>query len=243
MHASELLPHLKQRASLASRVLRTRVGRGPDGGDPIERFHRLYYESEVFGGTWRSTYWMGVPIWKCPFDLWVYQEIINELSPDLIIETGTAWGGSALFLASVLDLLGHGSVLSIDLWPRSPRPRHPRIRYLQGSSTDPLVFAEASRAAATAGDTPTVVVLLDSDHRCEHVIEELRLYGALVSPGSYLVVEDTNINGHPVAPEFGPGPMEAVDLFLSEQALFAVDRDREKFGLTLNPGGFLKRIP
>jgi cephalosporin hydroxylase len=193
---------------------------------------------------------MGIPVWKCPFDLWVYQEIIHELGPDLIIETGTAWGGSALFLASVLDQLGHGSVLSIDLRSRSPLPSHPRIRYLEGSSTDPGVFAQAAGAAqaaasasasASAGDGP-VVVLLDSDHHCAHVIEELRLYSPLVSVGSYVIVEDTNINGHPVAPEFGPGPMEAVDQFLVEEPNFVVDRHREKFGMTLNPRGFLRRV-
>ncbi|MDQ6782875.1 MAG: cephalosporin hydroxylase family protein [Actinomycetota bacterium] len=182
---------------------------------------------------------MGIPIWKCPFDLWVYQELLHELRPGLVIETGTAWGGSALYMASMLDLVGHGSVLSIDLRPRDPRPVHPRISYLKGSSTDPAICALATEAAAGAEG---VMVILDSDHSCDHVLRELQLYSPLVSVGGYVVVEDTNINGHPVVPDFGPGPMEAVDQFLSAEDHFGIDRGREKFYLTQNPRGFLKRL-
>ncbi|MDQ6839040.1 MAG: cephalosporin hydroxylase family protein [Actinomycetota bacterium] len=239
MHPSELLPHLQHRAQLASRVLGRRLRDHPVPGDSVERFHRLYYESEVFGGTWRNTFWMGIPIWKCPFDLWVYQELLHELRPQLVIETGTAWGGSALFLASMLDLVGHGSVLSIDLHPRKPKPLHPRIRYLKGSSTDPRIVAVATEAASTAKG---VMVILDSDHSCGHVRHELELYAPLVVVGGYVVVEDTNINGHPVVADFGPGPMEAVDQFLSADDHFGIDREREKFGLTMNPRGFLQRL-
>ena len=85
------------------------------------------------------------------------------------------------------------------------------------------------------------MVVLDSDHHRDHVLAELRTYSALVTPGSYLIVEDTNINGHPVRPEFGPGPMEAVDEFLRESPDFAIDPEREKFFLTFNPRGFLRR--
>lgn len=239
MHPSELLPHLQQRAQLASRVLGRRLGNHQMPGDTVDQFHQLYYDSEVFGGTWKNTFWMGFPIWKCPFDLWVYQELLYELRPELVIETGTAWGGSALFLASMFDLVGHGSVLSIDLRPRDPRPVHPRIRYLKGSSTDPGILALATEAAAGAKG---VMVILDSDHSCDHVLHELQLYTPLVSVGGYVVVEDTNINGHPVVGDFGPGPMEAVDQFLSADDHFCIDRDREKFRLTMNPRGFLQRL-
>jgi cephalosporin hydroxylase len=92
--------------------------------------------------------------------------------------------------------------------------------------------------AAAAG---VVFVVLDSDHRREHVLAELQAYADVVTPGSYLVVEDTSVNGHPVAPEFGPGPMEAVERFLETDERFVVDRSREKFLLTFNPGGFLRR--
>jgi len=87
-----------------------------------------------------------------------------------------------------------------------------------------------------------VLVLLDSDHSRDHVLKELQSYAPLVTPGSYVVVEDTNLDGHPVFPEFGPGPMEAVAEFLGSDSHFEVDRTREKFLMTFNPGGFLKRV-
>ena len=87
-----------------------------------------------------------------------------------------------------------------------------------------------------------LLVLLDSDHSREHVLDELRAYSPLVTPGSYVIVEDTNLNGHPVWPDFGPGPMEAVDIFLSESDDFVIDTSREKFYLTWNPRGYLKRV-
>ncbi len=83
--------------------------------------------------------------------------------------------------------------------------------------------------------------MLDSDHAYAHVLEEVRLYGELVTPGSYMVVEDTNVNGHPVFPEHGPGPMEALDEFLAGGSPFTIDLEREKFFLTFNPRGFLRR--
>ncbi len=86
------------------------------------------------------------------------------------------------------------------------------------------------------------MVILDSDHRCSHLLDELRMYSTIIPVGGYLVVEDTNLNGHPVAPDFGPGPMEAVTAFLAERDAFVVDEEREKFYLTFNPGGFLKRV-
>lgn len=239
MEPSGLVQHLRQWRRFAALVVKSRTRLGPQKQDSLTRFHQLYYESEVYGGTWKNTYWMGVPVWKCPFDLWVYQEILYDLVPGLVIETGTAWGGSALFLASVFDLLGRGRVMSIDLRPRHPRPVHPRIRYLQGSSTDPAIVSAATLAAE---ESDGVMVLLDSDHRRDHVFEELQLYSPLVSLGGYIVVEDTNINGHPVAAEFGPGPMEAVERFIAEDRRFRIDRELEKFRMTLNPRGFLKRI-
>jgi cephalosporin hydroxylase len=86
-----------------------------------------------------------------------------------------------------------------------------------------------------------VLVILDSNHERDHVLDELRLYGPLVSSGSYLIVEDSNVNGHPVVPAFGPGPSEAIADFLAETDEFSVDATREKFFLTFNPGGYLRK--
>jgi cephalosporin hydroxylase len=181
---------------------------------------------------------MGVQTQKCPLDLWIYQEILHEIRPDLIVECGTARGGSALYLASMCEILGRGEVLTIDIEASDTRPSHPRIRYLHGSSTDPTIIADV---AAVCEAKTTVMVILDSDHSARHVLAELRAYGPLVTAGSYVIVEDTNVNGHPVLPTHGPGPMEAVDAFMSETSGFQRDRAREKLLLTFNPKGYLRR--
>jgi cephalosporin hydroxylase len=205
----------------------------------IDRFHRLYYDDAEAGGTWQATHWLGRPALKCPLDLWIYQEMIQEIRPDVIVETGTFLGGTALFLASICDLVGHGRVITIDIQPQADLPPHDRISYLQGSSTSGEVLDEVRRAV---GEDGRVMAILDSDHHAEHVLAELRAYAPLVSTGSYLVVEDTNINGNPVLPGWGPGPNEAVQQFLAETDAYEVDSSKEKFFMTFNPGGFLRRV-
>ncbi len=208
-----------------------------DDEDVVARFHRLYYDN--YPRTWENTYFLGVPTLKCPLDLWVYQEMLWELRPDLIVECGTASGGSALYLATLLDLVGTGRVVTVDIEERPGRPSHDRVEYVAGSSTDPAVTELVASRARGAG---RVMVILDSDHSCAHVEQELDLYSPLVTVGSYLVVEDTNVNGHPVSPGFGPGPWEAVSAFLDRTDDFVVDESREKFFLTFNPRGFLRRV-
>jgi cephalosporin hydroxylase len=207
-------------------------------GDVVERFTEIYYEGALFGETRADTRWLGVRTDKCPLDLWIYQELLHELKPDLIVETGTAFGGSALYFASVCDLLEHGQVLTIDVQPQEGRPEHRRLEYYTGSSVAPETLEYVRDRAREA---QTVLVVLDSDHRKEHVLEELRSYAPMVTPGSYLVVEDTILNGHPVSPEFGPGPMEALEEFVSANPSFTSDRAREKLYLTFNPKGYLRR--
>ena len=205
----------------------------------IDLFHILYYGSDRLPSGWRDVSWMGHRILKCPFDLWIYQEILHRLRPDVIIESGTAYGGSALYLASICDLLGNGRILSIDLQQRPGLPDHHRIQYLYGSSTEPEIL---SQVGDSIEPHERVMVVLDASHRKGHVLEELRLYSRFVSQGSYLVVEDTNINGHPVWRGFGSGPYEAVQEFLKQDGRFVVDASWEKFWLTFNPGGYLKRV-
>ena len=202
----------------------------------VDQFHRLYYHDRA---TWRETTYRGTTIWKCPLDLWLYQELLHEVRPDLIVETGTAYGGSAFYLGDLCDTLGRGRVLTIDIEEKPGRPAHDRVTYLHGSSTSPDILAEVGTAAAAA---ETVLVILDSDHSEHHVAEELRAYADLVTHGSYLIVEDTNVNGHPALPDFGPGPMEALNAFIAERTDFRVDSTREKFRMTFNPRGYLRKI-
>jgi len=202
----------------------------------VDRFHDLYYQKA--DRTWQATRWLGVPVAKCPLDLWIYQEILAELQPDVIIESGTSLGGSSLYLASICDLLDHGRIYSVDVAADGERPQHPRIEHLIGSSTSPSILADL-QARIAPGES--VLVLLHSDHARSHVLAELEAYRRLVTPGSYLIVEDTNVNGHPVFPDQGPGPWEAVDEFLRQAPELVPDLDREKFFLTFNPRGFLRK--
>jgi cephalosporin hydroxylase len=202
----------------------------------IDQFHRLYYHDS--DRTWKATSYRGITVQKCPLDLWVYHEIISELRPDLIIETGSAYGGSAYFMADLCDTLEHGCVVSVDIESRINRPNHDRITYVTGSSIAPDVLEKVSSVVSTYN---TVLVILDSDHTREHVILELEAYAPMVTPGSYLIVEDSNVSGHPALPSFPPGPMEAIDQFLPRHPEFTVDREREKFMMTFSPSGYLYR--
>ena len=202
----------------------------------VDQFHRLYYHDR---GTWRETFWLGTHIWKCPLDLWLYQEILYEVRPALIVETGTAFGGSASYLAHLCDIVGAGAVVSIDVEHKPDRPTHDRLTYIHDSSTAPEVV---ERVTSMAVEGQPVLVILDSDHSEKHVYDELCAYAGLVTVGSYIIVEDTNVNGHPAFPEHGPGPMEAVDRFLSEHDDFVVDETKHKFHMTFNPRGVLKKV-
>ncbi|MBI4054062.1 MAG: class I SAM-dependent methyltransferase [Candidatus Doudnabacteria bacterium] len=202
----------------------------------VTLFGKLYFNDEH--RTWRNTRWMGIPVWKLPLDLWIYQEMIYELKPDVIVETGTNRGGSALFMAHMLDLIGKGRILTVDIEEFPNRPQHPRISYLTGSSIADEIISQL-KSQIKPGET--VLAVLDSLHRKHHVDRELELYGELVTPGSYMILEDTYLNGYPVYPSFGPGPMEAVREFLKKHPEFQPDASREKFYVTWNPRGYLKK--
>lgn len=199
----------------------------------VAAFHELYYNSCVWAN---NTRWMSCSVQKCPLDLWVYQEILFETRPDFIIETGSGYGGSALFMAHMCDILGKGKIISVDI-KDIPRPTHDRITYLTGSSIDSSIL---NRIKDLAGDR--AMVILDSDHTKDHVLKELKIYEPFVEVGSYLIVEDTNVNGHPVCLDHGPGPFEAVTEFLLLNKKFQIDVSCERFMMTQNPGGYLKRM-
>ena len=142
-----------------------------------------------------------------------------------------------MYIATVLDQIDHGRVITVDIQVKPNRPEHPRITYVMGSSTDPAIVAEVKHSVGAG----RAMVILDSAHDAPFVYDEIMAYSPLVHPGDYLVVEDTNVNGHPTWPEFGPGPMEAVHKFLAENDEFEIDERCERFLLTMNPKGYLKR--
>ncbi len=175
--------------------------------DTLDRFHEMYFRLlEKRSGLQLS--WLGNQTGKIPADLWLYQEMIVELRPDVILECGTHWGGSALFLASMCQIVGTGRVVTIDLYPKPDRPNHRLIEYVNGSSIDPEIVRTVRENVA---DQSNVMVILDSNHTRDHVYREIMAYKDLVPVDGYLIVEDTFLNGHPSHKEFGPGPMEAVD--------------------------------
>ena len=207
-----------------------------------EKYHLWYYNTKI----WQSTTWMGVTTYKSPSDMWNYQEILCSLKPSLVIEFGTAFGGSALFFASVMRQIGNRfKVFSVDI--NSERVdekarRDPDIELLTMSSTDERV---ANRIAKLRREFPgPVFAIVDSDHRKAHVMGELNLLRPLLVSGDYLIVEDSNINGHPVMPGWGPGPYEAIaDYLRLFPGDYHHDQEREnKFGFTFAPKGFLVRV-
>lgn len=195
---------------------------------------------------WAQTYWIGHQVVKCPMDLWVYQEIIWECKPDVIIETGTSGGGSAFFFATLLDFIGKGVVITVDTHSYPVlQVQHPRIRYLVGDSINPDIVNQIARQAVGH----QVMVSLDSLHTYAHVTAELEAYAPLVSPGQYLVVEDTGLGSFGEKcdaedpAEDGAWANLAVSRFLRAHSDdFEVDWTREKHLLTSNHGGWLKRI-
>lgn len=211
--------------------------------DEVERvareFTTVYHDlkEQTFG----TTTWLRVPLVKTPNDILVFQQLIAETRPELIVETGVYVGGSALLFASVQELLGiDGRVIAIDVDLSLVNDRvreHPRIELIEGSSVDPEIV---SYVRSEARDK-RVMVDLDADHRAHHVLEELRTYSPLVSPGCYLVVEDGFLGGRPVRPDAVPGPSEALEAWLGEEPPFEIDRWRERFLLTQNPRGYLRR--
>ena len=210
-----------------------RVGQRLDRA-AVSRAHNALYHSDA----WTEATWLGAQALKNPLDLWVYQEIMFETKPELVVETGTYRGGSAFFLATMCDVLGAGEVLSIDIEPlRDDYPVHPRITYLGGrSSTDPDVLEEV-RARASGRRT---LVVLDSDHSQAHVEAELEAYAPLVPVGGYVIVEDSNIGL--IREDLLPGPLQAIERFLAGTDEFEIDREREKFLITFNPSGYLRRV-
>jgi cephalosporin hydroxylase len=209
--------------------------------------------------------WLGRPIIQFPQDIIAMQEIVWSMRPDLIIETGIAHGGSLIFHASLLELMGgDGRVLGLDIDIRQHNrveiERHPmykRIDMIQGSSVDPAIVAEVRRRAS---GRRSVLVVLDSNHTHDHVLAELRAYAPLVSPGGYCVVLDTVIEDFPPGSfpqrpwDRGNSPKTAVHEYLKQcessevrdssgrRVRYEIDRAFDhKLLISAAPEGFLKR--
>ena len=223
-----------------------------DSGGSVDKINlkeliELLNDSFIF--PWN--HWLGVIIQKSPLDLMILQEIMFEKRPDTIIECGTGDGGSAYYMASLMDLMnidgkiitidnlehlpieaypkkdlitidGKNVAVDIDLYQVQTRPKHPKIEY---------IFSDCLTADIPKLGVRTMVVL-DCNHSAEHVYRELEKYSSMVTVGQYIIVEDT------VAPDKINGPAGAVKKFLSKNKNFVVDHSREKFELSSNPGGF-----
>lgn len=206
-----------------------------------------YHHREMMGG--QQTYWLGHRALKHPMDAWIYQEILYEVKPDIIIELGNRIGGSTLFLAGICELLGHGRVLAVDIDHSRFTASHPRIELITGDcGTQTVLDAVRNRCAGQ-----TVLVIHDADHSKNAVLRDLRNFSPLVSLGSYYIVEDSihGVKGFNGGSGTGAGPflilrqdtpLQAIEQFLKESHDFVVDESRERYILTSNYRGYLRRV-
>ncbi len=226
-------------------------GNNPDLLDAAQRFN---IESNKAQYSYNFK-WMGRPVIQYPQDVLAMQELIWEVKPDLIIETGIAHGGSLIFYASMLELVGHGEVLGIDIdireHNRKEIERHPmfkRITMIEGSSIDNTTV---EKVRAFAAGKQKILVVLDSNHTHDHVFAELEAYSSLVSVNSYVVVFDTIVEylpsdylpGHKRPWGIGNNPLTAVREFLKSNKDFEIDKTiNNKLLISVAPDGYLKRI-
>jgi cephalosporin hydroxylase len=210
----------------------------------VEQFYKVYYTEDRL-----KTTFLGIASLQYPTDNWMMQEIISEVKPDFIVETGTNAGGTALLYATILEKLnGSGRVVTVDVEEHDSRVLQmpvwkERVEFVRGSSVSNEVFGKIRDKVVGR----KVLVTLDSLHTKAHVLKEIQLYSQLVSLNSYLVVQDTQLMGHPIpltiySHEGKEGPFEAVQEFLAGNDKFMIDHSRERFLLTANPSGFLRRV-
>lgn len=198
----------------------------------------LYHQSDV---VFEGSTWMGVRAWKNPLDAWIYQEILYEVRPDVVVEIGSAVGGAALYLSHLLELIGNGIVVSVDIDRSLFVAKHERLLTVTGPSSAP----ETVEQVAELCRGKKVLVIHDANHSKKQVLEDLRAYAPLVSVGSYLIVEDGIVDvfrPYEALGVFYEGPLAATEEFLQSTKDFEVDVARERYLLTYNPRGFLRRV-
>ncbi len=194
--------------------------------------HHVHYEQST---------WMGVRALKNPLDAWVYQEILYRVQPDVLVEIGSASGGSTLFFAHMMDLIGKGMVVSVDIDRSDFHVQHERIVPITGHSSSPQVVAQVRQLCQDR----SVLVVHDGDHTMPQVLADLAHYAPLVSVGSYLIVEDGIMDlfwPKDGIGDYADGPLPAVREFLRHNDHFVVDKACERYILTYNPRGYLKRV-
>ncbi|MBM3560526.1 MAG: hydroxylase [Alphaproteobacteria bacterium] len=202
--------------------------------------HRVMYEPT----------WLGRPVIQFPTDIVAIQELLWRIRPDVVIETGVAHGGSLVLSASILQLLGRGKVIGVDIeigpHNRAAIEAHPlkhRIELIEGSS---IAGDTVAAVRASASEAETVLVFLDSSHTVNHVRQELEIYSPLVTPGSYLVAHDGSQAWVWDIPRGkldwkDDHPLKAIHAFLAEHPEFSIDPHWTRYGITSSPDGWLKR--
>jgi cephalosporin hydroxylase len=189
---------------------------------------------------------LGIQLLQFPNDLMTYQGLLFESKPEVVVEVGTNHGGLTLYLAMLLENISESSkVVSIDLNDCTPVLLTPglrqslkdKIRFIQGNSIGP----ETCGAVASAIEGKTTFVILDSLHEYGHVLKELELYSRFVSPGGYLVVNDTHLEGPPWLPPGDPGPLEAVRSFLTHHPQWELITPKPNFAVSCFHDGILRR--
>ena len=187
---------------------------------------------------WRHTTWLGEPVHTAPTDLLAYQEILSRVRPDWVVEIGASDAGRAGFLASICELIGRGRVLSLRSQEMADPASHPRLDVLVGPPLEPDLHRQIHELVGSGN----AVVVLGACADRTATARQFEAYADLVGVGSYVVVTDTIVNGRPVWPSFGPGPFEAVKQILNLHGEFVPDPDMEKYALSFNPGGYLRRV-
>ena len=207
----------------------------------------INYHNREAGGQVR---WMGIRTLKIALDAWIYQEILYDVRPDIVLEIGNKYGGSTLFLAGMCELLGHGRVLALDWDHEQFQAQHDRIDLLTGDCSNPTIVAAVHERC----QGKKVLIIHDAIHSKEGKLRDLRLYSGLVSPGSYFIVEDTfaGLPGvatgrdtertAPLLMQRTDTPLQAIEEFLIDHPEFEIDRARERYILSHNYHGFLRRM-
>jgi len=201
----------------------------------------------------RLTYeidWLGVPIIQTPEDMILIQELIFKIQPDVIIETGVAHGGSLIYYASLLELLGKGKVIGIDIEIREhnrkvieAHPMFKRIELIENNSTSEETIEKIRKIVPK---NSKVIVCLDSNHTKNHVLKELRLYHKFINCENYIVVFDTITSklaelGICDKLHLDNGPKEAIEEFLKEHNDFEIDKSYNKLYVSCSQNGYLRR--